>query len=152
MDKNKEIANMFGEEVKEKVLQLALDSEAKCYVMPSNTQSDKSSIAAPMTALFNFIQLDEIDLSTYPDFAWHGLQQALDPRCNVHAGVIAHYALEKGLTTMEKLKGHGWTEREMLKVIKLPRKLRTLRDWGTDIASVYTSMKGLLKEHGGLPS
>ena len=65
--------------------------EAKCFVMPSMSQSDKSSIAAPMTVLMNFIPTGN-QPEAFPDYAWASMEQALDPFGNVHAGVIASFA------------------------------------------------------------
>ena len=144
--KNRELSNMFGPTAKEAMLLSALDDKANCYVMPSSSQSDKASIAAPMTVLVSFVEHEEIDLSKFPDFAWASLQQALDPRFNVHAGVIARYCLEKGMAESELLREHGWAEAEMPMAVRLPERLSTLRAWGADVASVYTSMKGLLRE------
>ena len=153
--KNKELSNMFGPESKEAMLDAALNSEAKCFVMPSMSQSDKSSIAAPMTVLMNFIPHEEISLEAFPDYAWASMEQALDPLGNVHAGVIASFCLETGIASAQQLAQLGWTEEEMLVRIKLPPALSTLGDLGTDVASIYTSVKGLvLAEHrkGRLPA
>jgi len=142
--KNRELSSMFGQEAKDSMLVDALDCEARCYVMPSSSQSDKSSIAAPMTVLVTFLQQEEINLDKFPDFAWATMEQALDPSFNVHAGVIARYCQEKSMASLEMLKAYGWTVSNMLIAIPLPSKLSTLRDWGADVASVYISMKGLL--------
>ena len=142
--KDREMATLFGEKEKEAMLSSALTSEAKCYVMPSSSQSGKSSIAAPMTTLVTFTQHAEIDLDDFPDYAWASTEQALDPSFNVHAGIVASYCLEKGMASSELLEKYGWTEREMPVMIQLPEDLSTLDGWGIDVASIYTSMKRLL--------
>lgn len=149
--KNADLGKMFGNTAKEEMLSKALTSKAKCYVMPSESQSDKASIAAPMTVLVNFIEREEISLEKFPDFVWASLEQALDPTFNVHAGVVANYCLETGMATSEMLDKYGWTEGERLVTIQLPAELSTLRAWGTDVSWIYTTMKGLLLEAEGLP-
>ena len=143
--KNRELAAMFGEEPKQAMLHQALVSEVKCYVMPSASQSDKSSIAAPMTALVSFLQHDECSLDAFPDFAWASIEQAIDPSFNVHAGVVASYCLEKRIMTGEVLK-RFWADDALPVRVELPERLSTLQGWGDDVISIYASMKGLLLE------
>jgi len=149
--KNRELAALFGVTAKEAMLESALTSEVKCYVMPSSSQSTKSSIAAPMTVLVSFLQHDEISLVNFPDYVWASSEQAFDPGFNVHAGVIASHCLESGIASWELLKKHGWTEDEMLS-IKLPTELQTCLEWGSDVATVFTSMKKLLLKDERLPA
>lgn len=142
--KNSELGAIFGPEAKDAMLEAALDAEAKCYVMPSSSQSDKSSIAAPMAVLVNFIQCDQVDLGKFPDLTWADIEQAVDPKFNVHAGVLASYCRDKAMVSAERLAAVGWADGELPIRVALPNRLSTLRGWGADMAWVYTAMKGLL--------
>jgi len=148
--KNRELAAVFGPEAKEALLASALTTPARCYVIPSSAQSSKSSIPAPMTALVSFLSSDEVSLAEHPALAWVEMEQALDPAVNVHAGVIAHYCLENGLASPELLAPYGWTDAEMYVAVQLPESLSTVQAWGTDLGSIYTSMKNLLLQNSRL--
>lgn len=149
--KNNLLAKMFGEKHHKELLQSALTSEASCYVMPSKIQSNKASIAAPMTILVNFLQHDEISLKGFPDFAWQSLEQAIDPSCNVHAGVVAAFCRENGIASEELLQKYGWAPKDSLVKVELPEHLNTLEKWGSDPAIICTNMKPLLLQQANLP-
>jgi len=149
--KNNLLAKMFGKIRHEELLQSALTSKARCYVMPSKCQSNKASIAAPMTVLVNFLKHDEFSLKEFPDFAWHSLEQAIDPNCNVHAGVVAMFCRENGIASEALLQKYGWEPRQSLVKVELPSHLDTLEKWGSDPAIICTNMKPLLLEKANLP-
>ena len=143
--KNNELGKMFGLSTKRKILHTALDDKAQCYILPSLLESNKSSIAAPMTVLLNFIEgVEEISLTDYPDFAWATIEEAIDPSYNVHAGVIADYCQKKDITDSKMLGKYGWTPKEMLVSIELPKTIDTLQKLGNNTEMFYKSIKNLL--------
>lgn len=144
--KNNLLAKMFGKEHHKELLQSALTSEAQCYVMPSKFQSNEASIEAPMTILVNFIQIDEIDVKGFPGFAWQSLEHAIDPNCNVHAGVVAMFCRENGIVSDKLLQ-----KQNSLVKVELPEHLNTLEKWGSDPAIICTNMKKLLLQAKKLP-
>lgn len=149
--KNNLLAKMFGKEHHKEILHSALTSEASCYVMPSKLQSNNSSLSAPMTVLVNFLQHDEIDLKEFPGFAWQSLEQAIDPSCNVHAGVVATFCHENGMASDELLRKHGWEPQDLLVKVQLPQHVNTLEKLGVDPSIICTHMKKLILQAENLP-